>query len=138
MTNADTKKLQARMRWAEARMEFMRALHELMPAFQDQALKWNSSIAKTIKRSRGERGKLNGGILVEQMIVDLVKTRKILLHDDGHSTFDAWAQAREEVGKVTGFSAATLEDWQRGARRRERTKQIEKRRFRRKPLKKSD
>jgi hypothetical protein len=124
-----TADLQTRMRWAQDRM----AATERLFGFADikeRMRDWDNALANITERRRGQRTKLQGSQLVEEEAVELVKRLKDILKQDGHSTFDAWEKAREQVATIIGVSPATLEDWQRGVNKRQRNRPIEKRRYR--------
>jgi hypothetical protein len=119
----------------ESRIAYFDVLFEKLPALKQYMKQFDDSAGRIFKRHRGDRTKLNGGVILEEVAVDWVKIRKKQLREDGIFTFDAETKARQEIAKVLGVSPATLEDWYRGVQRRERRKPSDQRRHSRRKQK---
>lgn len=115
--------LAARM---EDREAFVEALFEKLPGFQRTSVKWDATLAKLRKRKRGDRSKLHGAAMVEEVALNLAKWRRRQLREDDLARDVAWQRALKEVAAVLGLSASTLEDWYRGVSRRNRKKKRER------------
>ena len=122
--------LAARM---EDREAFVEALFEKLPGFRRTSAEWDATLAKLRKRKRGDRSKLHGAALVEEVALNLAKWRRRQLREDGLARDkdglvrdNAWECALKEVAVELGLSASTLEDWYRGVSRRNRKKKRER------------
>jgi hypothetical protein len=94
----------------------------LLSGFAKGMLDWDRTLAGRIKRKRGDRTKLQGGVFVEEAAVDAVRVLKDRFKESGETTEDAWVSARQIVGNILGVSPFTIGDWGRGATRRKRKK----------------
>ena len=120
-------------------VEYSKLLFEWLPDAVATSKEFDASIAEGQKRKRGERGKLHGSVLLEQMAVDLVRARKDHLKEEGLAAVDAWAQAYREVAKGLRVRPSTIESWYRGVQRRERAVPLNLRKSqRRKTYRKAD
>jgi len=105
-------------------------------AFGHRAWQWDDETKTTFSRKRGERGKLAGAILIEDIAVEELRERKAFYKPHYDRAGSARSQALVEVASMFGIISDTLEDWDRGVRRKERRKPIEERSFRRRKQKK--
>ena len=122
MTPAEEKALLALAARMEDRMAYTEALFEKMPNFETTSAEWDATLAKLLRRERGDRSKLHGAALVEEVALDLAKWRRRQLREDGLAWDDAWEQALQEVAAKLGLSPSTLHDWYKGKSRRKRKK----------------
>ena len=122
MTPAEEETLLALTARMEDRTTFVEALFEKLPNFKTTSAEWDATVAKLLQRRRGDRSKLNGAALVEEVALDLAKWRRRQLREDGLGWDDAWEKALREVAAVLGLSPSTLQDWYKGKSRRKRKK----------------
>lgn len=122
MTPEEKERLAFLVARMEDRTAFVEALFEKLPGFKRSSEEWDATVAKLLQRKRGDRSKLNGAALVEEVAVDLAKWRRRQLRKDGLAWDDAWEQASREVAAELGLSPSTLQDWYKGKSRRQRTK----------------
>ena len=122
MTPAEEKTLLALAARMEDHMAFIEALFEKMPNFKRTSAEWDATVAKLLQRRRGDRSKLHGAALVEEVALDLAKWRRRQLRKEGLAWDDAWEQALREVATELGLSPSTLQDWYKGKSRRKRKK----------------
>lgn len=111
--------LAARM---EDEMAFIQTLSEKLPNFKTRSAKWDATITKLLQRRRGDRSKLSGAALVEEVALDLAKWRRRQLREESLAWDDAWEHALREVAAELNLSASTIADWYKGKSRRKRKK----------------
>lgn len=122
MKAAEERNLLALAEYMMDEVAYVDVLVEKLPNFKARSVKWDATIAKFYPRRRGDRSKLNGAVLVEEVAVDLVKWRRRQLRREGLAWDEAWEQALGEVALKFNVSASTLEDWYKGKSRRVRKK----------------
>jgi transcriptional regulator with XRE-family HTH domain len=116
----DRQKFGERLRRLVAHMDFAYTIAERVPRSRAVMSAWDEVLARAVKRKRGDRTKLQGSRFLEDLAIHLVRQRARLLKADGVEAYKRTKQARKEVAAAFGIGPGTLEDWERGKRRRRR------------------
>ena len=106
------------------RDEIFRHAHDvILPRLRARSGKFDTAIAKAFPRRRGDRSKLAGAAVMEEVALDFAKWRRQrLVRDEGKDWDEAWEQALQETAAEFHVTASTMEDWYRGKSRRRRKK----------------